>query len=197
MLEGVERGHSAFDVRHAFSVTGSYELPRRNSLAGALFGDWRVEWVGTARAGLPFDVLGISSEVSDLAEDGNLGLYALVRPNYTGEPLWIADSDVAGKRRLNPAAFTTPEAFAQGNLGRNVLRGLGLWQVDVSLRRQIAASEQARLQVMAQAFNILNHANFANPSPLEQANLASPSFGAATRALGGLRALQLGLRVEF
>jgi hypothetical protein len=96
---------------------------------------------------------------------------------------------VAGGRRINPAAFVEPPSGRQGALGRNSLRGLQLWQLDLALRRQFAVTEGVRLQLRIDTFNTLNHANFANPSGV----LNDPNFGVSTqmlgRSLGGLSPL--------
>jgi hypothetical protein len=92
---------------------------------------------------------------------------------------------VPAGRRLNPDAFEMPDDYSQGNLGRNAIRGFPMFQADLSLRRQIVFSERWVLQLTAQAFNVLNHPNFADPSSMESANTSSSDFGVATRMLGG------------
>jgi hypothetical protein len=213
VLLGSERGNSDFDVRHNLSFSGSFEMPAPKSGIGrALLGNWWSEWLLTARTGLPFDVSGASQVAEGEEEEDETpprGLFARIRPDYTGEPVWLGDPHAPGGRRLNPDAFELPDEYEQGNLGRNVIRGFGLLQLDYSLRRQFALSERWRLNVMAQAFNVFNHPSFMNPSRDEGANMASPSFGLATRMMnqgggfnaqysaGGPRSLQFVLRLEF
>jgi hypothetical protein len=218
-MSGGERGSSNFDVRHNLSATGSYQLPSPKAwYLRPLFDGWWTDWVASARSGLPFDVQGISTTTSDTAEDSDSsstprrGVFGQIRPDYTGQPLWLRDASVPGGRRLNPAAFSTPSDYRQGNLGRNVIRGFPAYQVDFSVRRQISFTRRLRLNIVAQAFNVLNNPNFANPSADEGANLSSPNFGVVTRMLGqsmgpggsgslnrtgGPRSLQLALRLQF
>ena len=62
---------------------------------------------------------------------------------------------------INSAAFSTPvPATAQGDLGRNALRGFGATQWDITLRRQFRFTERFSLQFRGDFFNILNHPNF-------------------------------------
>ncbi len=207
-----EKGSSDYDIRHNLNFSGSWFLPgpKRSFLRPILRG-WFLDWVATARTGLPMDVRGISAVASN-ASDSSLrgGIFAQVRPNYNGNPLWIADLSVAGGRRLNKDAFEAPEDYAQGNLGRNTIRGFGAVQLDLAFRRQIAWGERWRVNLSAQTYNVLNHPNFANPSAMEGSNLSSPNFGIATRMLnqsmgagstlyrsGGSRSLELALRVDF
>ncbi len=218
LFGGGQRGSSDYDVRQNLNFSGSYRVysPPRG-VFGALLGEWYLDWVVTSRTGVPFDVQGLSSDTSssDTGSSTPLnfrgGVFAQVRPNYTGAPLWISDLKAPGGRRLNEAAFEAPEGYEQGNLGRNVLRGFGTFQADVALRRQFAISERWRLNLSAQAFNAFNNPNFANPSPNEGANLASPNFGVMTRMLnqsfgggggspyrsGGPRSVEVALRLQF
>jgi hypothetical protein len=216
LFGGGQRGSSDYDIRHNLSFSGSYRVysPARGAFR-AVLGEWYLDWVAASRTGVPFDVQGLTSDTSsnDTSTPRNFrgGVFAQVRPNYTGQPLWISDANAPGGRRLNEAAFEAPSGYEQGNLGRNVLRGFGTFQADVALRRQFAVSERYRLNLSAQAFNLFNNPNFANPSPNEGANLASPNFGVMTRMLnqsfgggggspyrsGGPRSVELALRLQF
>ncbi len=206
-----QRGSSDYDIRHNLNFSGTYllPLPQRGWL-GAVVGGWYSDWVATWRTGLPFDVQGISTSTSATTTTPR-GLFAQVRPDYNGKPVWIEDPNAPGGHRLNAAAFTSPSGYEQGNLGRNALRGFGTSQLDLALRRQVAMGDRWRLNLSAQAYNVANHPNFANPSPLEGSNMSSPNFGIVTRMLnqgsgagvnslyrsGGPRSLELSLRLQF
>jgi hypothetical protein len=211
------RGDSDYDVRQNLNMSGSLRLPSpRVRLLKNLFGGWHAEWVASARTGLPFNVQGISSDTSDSVSSSSStprgSVFAQGRPDYNGQPVWISDPNVAGGRRVNADAFETPDGYQQGNLGRNAIRGFRATQVDLSLRRQVIISESVRLQVAAQAYNALNHPNFASPSGMGEASMSSANFGVATRMLnqgmgggggggvygnGGPRSVELSLRLEF
>lgn len=70
-------------------------------------------------------------------------------------------------------------ATAQGNLGRNALRGFGATQRAITLRRQFRFTERFALQFRDDLFNILNHPNFGSPINY----LTSPQFGQVTKML--------------
>ena len=120
----------------------------------------------------------------------------------------------------NGPAFSIPPNGQNGDLGRNVLRGLGAWQIDLSLHRDFRLSEGLNLQLRAEAFNIFNHPNFANPSdpdtPGRLTLAPGLGFGSATQMLatglgpsnavgqlsplfqiGGPRSIQFALRFRF
>lgn len=207
-----ERGSSDFDVRHNLNVSGSYQLPSTDFLP-ALTKGWWTDFLFASRTGTPFDIVGLSADSSNqtAATPAGRGLFAQVRPNYNGLPVWVDDPSAPGGRRLNRDAFTSPSGFGQGNLGRNSIRGFGLTQLDLTLRREVRLAEQRSLHVSVQAFNVFNQANFANLTRNEGANMTSANFGVANRMqnqgigggfsavsrTGGPRSVQLALRLQF
>jgi hypothetical protein len=227
LFGGGQKGSSDYDIRQNLSLSGSYRLPAPSGLIGAPLRHWYLDFVETARTGLPFDLQTISSNASGAVSingttvttttatngdvNSSVGLFAQVRPDYNGLPVWIPNPNVPGGQQLNIQAFNIVSGFAQGNLGRNVLRGFGAQQLDLSLRRAFPIGERLVLSLSAQAYNVFNHPNFANPSPLEGANLASPNFGVVTEMLnqsfggavnslfrtGGPRSIELAVRLRF
>jgi hypothetical protein len=220
-LFGGERGDSDYDIRQNVSFSGSWRLPSPSQgTIYAPFRNWYLDFVASAHTGLPFDLSAVSESISTTTGCNTTtttngvaptGLFANVRPSYVGGAIWIDDPAVPGGRELNSAAFITPCGYAQGNMGRNELRGFGFAQLDLALRRVIPITERYRLSIGVEAFNALNHPNFANPSPEEGANLASPDFGVVTQMLnqsfgggvnalyrsGGPRSMELALRLQF
>lgn len=196
------RRDTDYDVRHTLSFAGSFAFPSPAvSLLKPLFGGWAADWLVTARSGLPFEAAGMVTMPARRVTVQRL--YALVRPNLVrGESFWLNETGPPGGRRLNPAAFTLPTDYANGTLPRNALRGFELFQADLAIRRRFPFGERARLDVFAQAFNVMNRANFADPAREGTALLASPLFGLAAPWnapwMGAApRSLQVGFRWEF
>ena len=109
-----------------------------------------------------------------------------MRSAASGSPLaWISRSAF---QRLNPQT----EAGQFGNAGRNIARGPGYTNVDVSLVRTVSLSNEVRLQFRAEAFNVLNQPNFGLPV----GDLNSANFGRILSA-GPPRLLQLGFKLSF
>jgi len=183
-----DRGSSSFDVRHVFTASLGYNIGKWN-ISGTLF----------ARTGFPFDVTTVDRSLG-LGFD-NSGRASLV----PGQPVWIGGS-------LNPAAFTAPLTGQNGTLGRNVLTGPGLFQIDASVRRQFRLFNTISAEASLSAFNLLNHPAFASPvsylgsalfgQSTSTANLMLGS-GSPTTGLtplyqaGGPRTVELGLRLTF
>ena len=128
-----------------------------------------------------------------------------------------ADSSAPGGKTLNPAAFVAVNpplgtVGTQGTLGRNVPAGFGMWQLDLALKREFHIADRCGIQIRFDAFNALNHPNFADPVKF----LDSPLFGRSTSLLnmelgtgspgsglapalqtGGPRAVQASIRFHF
>jgi hypothetical protein len=171
----IDRGSSDFDVRHAFSAAATYDIPslRVNHFAEMLLRDWSVDAIFKGRTATPVNLFttGVLFGVGA----------SPARPDLvSGVPLYIDDPTVAAGKRLNPAAFAVPPVGRQGTLGRNVVRGFPLSQLDFSFRRKFPLGEQFNLQLRADLFNAFNHPNFGAPVGF----IGSPLFGQATRMLG-------------
>jgi Carboxypeptidase regulatory-like domain/TonB dependent receptor len=200
----LDRGNSNFDIRHAVSAGVTYELPAVRAVKGIL-NDWSIDSFLYARSALPVNVVGGSFFAA--------GTQLAPRPNVIpGVPLEVRGSQFPGGKTFNRAAFSPAPAGTQGNLGRNVLRGFGAWQVDVALQRQFHLRERLALRFRAEFFNLFNHPNFGNPTNV----LTSPLFGRSTQTLanslgsgganggfnplyqlGGPRSIQFALKLQF
>jgi Carboxypeptidase regulatory-like domain/TonB dependent receptor len=174
-----EHGSSDYDIRHTFSGAVSYNIPAPvGGIWKAMFGKWSTDSIIYARTAPPVNVVTGQDTFGTGFLGGSLGV---ARPNLVaGVPLWIANPNVAGGKRINKAAFITPTGPVQGNLGRNTLRGFGATEVDLTLRRQFKLRERLSIQARADFFNIFNHPNFGSPINY----MSSPLFGQSTQMLG-------------
>jgi hypothetical protein len=203
------RGNSDFDVRHNLSAALAYNLPTPNGaeVLKQLLGHWSVDAIVHAQSGFPVNVYSTSTVTPD-------GQMVYVRPNYVlGQPLYIYDSIVPGGRRFNSAAFTSPASGQQGNFGRNVFRGLPLWQADMALGRSFNFTEKWKLQFKGELFNIFNHPLFGTygynfttpktfgvPTTMLRNNLSSSTAASGLSSLyqmGGPRSIQFSLKLTF
>lgn len=180
----------ACDVRHRFALSMVYNLPawKKSGLTRVITKDWRLSAIYQAQSGFPFTI----SVFGDTANAGTLLGENPIRANYTGEPVFGPNTRTAD-RWFNTAAFTTPAAFTFGNVGRNTLYGPGRQTLDLALQREFAMTETIKVQVRAEAFNALNHANLGTPNRF----VNTPQFGTITEAATPGREIQFGLRVSF
>src|SRR5205085_4866662 len=153
-----ERGPSDFDVRHTLSGLVSYKLPKLHiaGVSSSLLRNWTLDAIFNARSARPVGVV--------YAVPTSYG-FAYLRPDsVAGAPLYLFEPNTAGGRRLNPAAFIVPDTERQGTLGRNSLRGFPFTQVDFALGREFKLTEGLHLQLKAEAFDLFNQDNFADPT---------------------------------
>lgn len=201
--EASDYASSAFDVRSSFSGALTCAIPplRGDAVLRALTGHWSLAAVTVARSGFPFN--GLDQSLSPAT-----GGYAFARPDLVpGQPLWIRNRDAGGGKSLNPAAFSVPLSVRQGSEGRDDIPGFDLVQTDFSLGRTFPLVENWHLQFQADAFNALNHPNFANPlaylgygpAYLESSEMLNNGLGGLNPLFqeGGPRSLQLSLKLSF
>jgi hypothetical protein len=161
-----EKGNSDYDVRHVFTANFAYQIPfARNHW----YGGWQWSGTSTARTGLPFNVT--VSRTAASVPDGNV--LSSQRPNLVpGVPLYLSYGTTG--LWLNPAAFSVPANGTWGNLGRDVLRAPGLFQIDTSLSKKLRITERMGFDFGVEVFNILNHPQLGVPN----SNISSTSnFG--------------------
>jgi hypothetical protein len=196
---------SSFDIRRMFSGAVDFAIPSaaKTGPLNIITTDWSVDTVVVARTGFPFNALNFV--VSPL----NAGGFVTLRPDLVpGQPLWASDPAAPGGKLLNANAFAIPATVRQGTEGRNDIPGFGLTQMDLSLTRKFPIKERANLQFRADAFNLFNHPNFANPfSPfvgfgpffLRSTAMLNQGLGGLNPLFqeGGPRSLQLSLRFSF
>ena len=171
-----EYGPSLFDARHRFVASASWE-PRiaaaRPAAVRHVFGGWQLNAIATLNSGTPFTVSD-TANVSLQANSPPISGFAASRPNLVGDPnagphtvdAWISRSAF---ERLN----VQTQAGQFGNAGRNIARGPGYANLDVSLVRTFAITQGTRLEARIESFNVTNHVNFGLPV----ADLNSSSFG--------------------
>jgi TonB dependent receptor len=193
-------GPSAYNIPNSASISGTYELPFgkgkpwANSLGSAgnrLVSGWQVNAIVSLLDGFPF-----TPEVgSNQSGDGDTRNpdRPSINPAFTG-PVIVGSPN----EWFNPHAFLLPQAGTFGNIGRGILTGPGLAEVDTSLFKTTAISEKINLQFRAEFFNVLNHPNFATPNSTVFASGAiSPSAGLITATATTSRQIQFGLKLIF
>ena len=196
------RGNSDYDVRNNFNLAATYETPHldSNRLIDALANHWAFDTRFSARGGFPVILNGNQITLPN-GESAYQGLNLI--PNV---PVYLYAHGLPGGRQINPAAFSLPAKNTYGNAPRNFVRGFGMNQLDLSVRRTFPIVERLNLQFRAEMFNILNHPDFGYIYPY----YGGVQFGQATKTLneslstlnalyqqGGPRSMQLSLKLQF
>jgi hypothetical protein len=91
---------------------------------------------------------------------------------------------------VNPA--TLVGQFTYGTLGRNVLRGPGAFNTNLSLAKIFQLHESSELEFRVDAFNVFNNVEFLNPDT----NIGDQSFGQVSNTADP-RILQVALHLKF
>ena len=196
----LSKGPAAFSVQHQFNGNFSYELPfgRGKRWGGSasgtvdkLIGSWQWNSILTAQTGLPFTPT-VGSNRSGNGDIANPDVPNR-NPAFSG-PVILGTPN----RWFDPNAFLLPTAGTFGNTGRNQFLGPNLIDLDMSMFKKISINERWNLQFRAEAFNLLNRANFGQPAigVFAGANV-STSAGVITSTATTSRQLQLALKLLF
>jgi hypothetical protein len=186
-------GPSALNVAHQATLSTTYELPFRGDggWRGKLFGEWQLNGIIALQSGFPFTPL-LGSNRSGDANTRNPDRPSL-NASFTG-PVVLGTQT----QWFNPNAFVIPAAGTYGEVGRGVLTGPGLANVDFSVFKNIVLSERYRLQFRSEFFNLLNRVNLGSPNATVFSGTAiSPSAGLITSLATTPRQIQFGLKLIF
>jgi hypothetical protein len=183
-----EKGDSLFDVRHRIVLSFGYQLPRLARASRAMrlaAGGWQLNGIVQAQTGFPLTVI----EPNDVSLTSLTNRPNLISNPNAGAPHTVAQYfDTGAFQRLTLAG----NAGQIGNEGRDVVRGPGFNQADVSLFKTFPIAESHQMQLRIEAFNVFNHPHFYQPD----GTLGSPTFGAITTAADG-RIIQLAVKYAF
>ncbi|HEV2730903.1 MAG TPA: TonB-dependent receptor [Terriglobales bacterium] len=202
----LEYGNADFDVRHRFVLSYAYELPfgKGHAFGGGasgawnqVIGGWEVAGITSASTGQWFTPTDIVTDLSN--SDGGGTVATVSRPNVVGNP---------NGRPCIPGTLFNTCAFATntlrgfyGDARRNIIRGPGFQNWDISLLKTFPISESKQFQFRAEFFNAFNHLNpeFSSYNGFVE-NIAtengSPGFGFA-QAARDPRFIQFALKLSF
>jgi hypothetical protein len=196
-----DRGLSDYDMRHNFVTNVNVELPfgegRRFPLSGwtdAAFGGWQISSVIVLTSGRPETL-----SVSTTATTSRLGSGRRpdVIPGGDSNPV-LGGPDAY----FDTSQFAFPDPRRYGNVARNTLIGPGVALVDLAVIKNIrvpAVSDGFRLSLRAEFFNLLNRANFSQPSTnvFDGQGRLNVAAGRITSTSTTARQAQLGLRATW
>ncbi len=193
-------GLSDFDVRHHFVFSGIWTLPFHGN---RLKEGWLLANITQVQGGNPMNVVTSSTYTgaSGAIRPTVLGAYSTGRgaPLPSGNIPFINGS--ACSTIVSGCSFyAQPLGF--GNLRRNALTGPGYADTDLSLQKTTKIAESVALVLRMDAFDLLNHANFASPN-LTATGASTSTFGQITATrnqvgdAGSSRQLQFAGKITF
>jgi hypothetical protein len=153
---------AGFDRTHNFQAYTNWELPfgrgkkwAREGLGSAVIGGWQLNALLSRTSGTPFNVASSGTSVN---APGNTQTADQVLPSVA-----ILGGHGPGNPYFDPNAFAAVTAVRFGTSGRDIIRGPGLFNTDLSLFRDFSVTERFKLQFRAEAFNFTNTPQFGNP----------------------------------
>ena len=210
---------AGFDRRNVFNFQYVYNLPEfkgSSKLVQLTAGGW--EWSGVTQfwGGTPCLSGGGTGDTTNDACDltvtggGNLGNggFGHIRPDYIGGPIIgnHSHSQPAGQFPMwyNPAAFAVPANGSYGNFRRNSIYGPGVDNWNMSLFKNFNFTENMRIQLRFEAYNVFNHTQWGTINSDLSAPTPGTSFAGANAGSSGQittardpRLLQLGGKFYF
>jgi hypothetical protein len=158
------RGPSDFDKRHNLVLNYLWEIPGVGGASGAarmLTHGWQLGGIFRAASGLPFSALIGGDALGQLNSNpfqfpDRLDTAECANPVNPGNP----------NHYIKTECFVAPTPTNRlGNSGRNTLTGPGLATLDLLLSKNTYIGNRNRfnIQFRAEAFNVLNRANFSVP----------------------------------
>ena len=192
----LNRSLGDFDRRHRLVFSYVYDLPvPKNGIWGTqAFQGWSISGINTYQSGLPFSVLDTSGGSLFGINGGSTGLFTCSSISAAYMPGSVQSQIINGTSYLNPSCFkTNPGVF--GNTPRNAFRGPFQQNWDLALTKHFKLIERHSLNFRVDAFNVLNHPSFRQPSFV---GITSPStFGQINSTVNPARLIQLEAQYSF
>jgi hypothetical protein len=183
----LERATSNFDRTHMLILNYIYDIPipsSWNRAAKAFLGGWTLSGITSFQTGTPLNI----TLPGDSAGIGG----APYRPDLIKDPT-LPKGDRTRLVYFDGTAFAQPAPGAFGNAGRNVVRGAGVNNWDISVFKSIPLNwESGRFEFRTEMYNAFNHTQWTG----YRTGFGSTGFGSATSARDA-RVIQMGAKLYW
>ena len=185
----LDRQRADFDIPHVFNLNGIYQLPfgkgrmflDRGGLLDRIVGGWEISGIVQWTSGTPITFVDNRGTVNRAGRSGR----QTPQTNLTGDQIRALGGIFEANGAIyfmNPDAITNPVFFPNapgqtGNTPRAILDSPKYFNVDMALLKNIRFGETTRLQLRAEAFNVLNNVNFIPPATGQLQSITSPPSG--------------------
>ena len=188
---------SAFDLRHNFVVSYSYDLPLAQVFGrtNVLTSGWAISGTTRFSSGFPVTLYN-NTDTSLLGTFGNgVNNNLLDTPNYTPGCNLNVNNDPKNGEAFNTSCFGLPALGQLGTAPRRFFYGPGINNTDLSVLKTISFGGSQSLQLRVEAFNVFNHPQFYGPGAVD-GNIVSNTFGQIVNAAPP-RLIQLAAKFSF
>ncbi len=217
-IRSLEKSISVFSIPHVFRFNYNWDVPfRTRGWSNKILGNWKLSGVGQMSSGLPLQAhLGNSAGFPDDVGRIRASLVPGVDPILPG---WRRNVNNPVTQRAPYIdvlrAYRPPTRLTVGNAPRVLDHVRMPWtqSFNAAILKEFPVREQIRFAFRAELFGALNHPffqtngnnftvyqnldyqRFANP-PVAATNLA-PAYADIGANIGGIRRIQLGLKMYF
>jgi hypothetical protein len=218
----LDRGLADFDAPQRLVLSPIWQLPFGNSgssFAKQAFGGWTVTTIASFQSGNPFTLFSNnnSGELDNFLDRPDVisPIQIYHNPRQVQTLSGDCGGGTAGHYYFNPADLectvgqpiglpadpNLPPSggvplFTHGNMGRNVLRGPGINNWDISVAKEFKFAESKSVEFRSEFFNAFNHTQFLNPTLQNGTEGGDTLFGQITSDRGS-RIIQFALKFYF
>lgn len=210
----LDYGYADFDVRHRFGASFNWDIPAfkndSNAFLKHALGGWAITGIVNARSGQPFSIFDCSNTGFEVC--ARLVPTAAV-PKINSNPPGSGTNQftLIDLNNQTPGNYFNPNVFCPnavcGGGGfflsefgpfpsdmtkRNQFRGPGFWNVDFATFKNFHITENTRLQLRGEFYNVFNHANMFVDGASAEVN-----EGQVTGLKSGRRNVQLAVKFIF
>lgn len=173
----LDYGYSDFDTRHRFVGSMNWELPYfkndSNAFVKHALGGWALTGILNIRSGQPFTIFDCTNAAFEvcarLVPTGSIPFKVSSNPAGTTQPNEFKLIDLSGQ---TPGNYSNPNVvlpgfgplsefgpFPANMTKKDAFRGPGFWNVDFATFKNFHITENTRLQLRGEFYNVFNHAN--------------------------------------
>ena len=188
---------SAFDVKHNFVVSYSYQLPVEKLFRATnrWTEGWELSGITRFSTGLPVTLVNFGDNSLLGSEPNGVNNFGVDEPDYNGGPLNLNHNPRNGLSYFNTAQFSENALGSAGTAQRRFFCGPGMDNYDMALLKNVRLNESKSFQFRVEAFNAFNHAQFFGPQAVD-GNIDSSTFGQVISAAPP-RLVQFGAKFFF
>lgn len=193
------RASSDFDLRHVVTFSGGWDLPFDRGPKTLVKG-WSLYPILSWRTGFPITVSAGLPTLNGVPGPSGAGDGGLVNANLVGPVSYLTGHSTQTIGGVTGVYFFTPTSFdpnvtsGYGTAPRNLLRGPGRTNLDLSLAKVTPVlGEHISLKLSVDAFNVFNHTEFRSIG----SNAADPTTLGQVLTVYPPRILQLGAHIVF
>ena len=211
------RAVSDFDTTHAVNVNWVYQLPvgkgkrfggGMSKLGDAILGGWQVSGLWRWSTGFPFSVYPFYSWPTNWDLESNAilvgkkpktGQFMVAQAGGGVGPNVFQDPGITDPQNPNAAINQFRDAYPGESGQRNILRGPGVFNIDMGLSKAWKITERQNLKISWEVFNVTNSVRFdaGNIQNVNNYTDYNASFGNFINTLFKSRIMQLGARYTF